>query len=95
MATYEERLKQITGDRAPEEGDFNTARLTASDTPPFVRRAIQAELQAVECSDPDQDAFEAMYPSEYAHIVGVQMHDGLEQHCTETICVTARRQSQT
>ena len=95
METYEQRLEQITGGRPPEERDLNTARLTASDTPPSVRRAVQAELQTVECYDPDQEALEARYPSEYAHTVGVQMHDGLEQHCTETICSLARRQSQT
>ena len=95
MATYEQRLQQITGGRVPEEGDFNTASLTASDTPPSVRRDIQAELRSVECCDPDQEALEARYPSECVHIVNGVMHDGLEQHCTETICSLARRQSQT
>ena len=63
LETYEQRLKEITGGRAPEEGDFNTARLTASDTPPSVRKAILAELQSVEHAVSNQDEYDEMLGS--------------------------------
>jgi hypothetical protein len=59
LTIYNDRLRQVTGGGAPEEGDFNTARLTASDTSPSERRAILAELSSVECGGvTDQEAFE-------------------------------------
>jgi len=83
VATYEERLQQITGGRAPEEGDFNTARLTASDTPPSVRRAIMAELQSVEHGVSDQDIADEMDGVEPPtfHVVKGQIHNGEEYDC--------------
>ncbi|MDP2670913.1 MAG: hypothetical protein Q8P13_00370 [bacterium] len=88
MATYWERLDQITGGRVPEEGDYNTARLTASDTPPSVRRAIIAELQSIEHGVSDDDVFDEMYPVEdddrdAFHIAAGKIHTGDERDCYE------------
>lgn len=81
MAIYEQRLKEITGGRPPEEGDFNTARLTASDTPPSVRRAIQAELAEVECSDSDDYDNDGRLQD--FHIVKGNLHHGDQNECLE------------
>ena len=61
METYEDVLRRITGGRAPEEGDLNTARLIASDTPPPVLREIMAELQTVDHCVGDEEGYDEMF----------------------------------
>jgi len=45
---YSCALKQITGDRVPEEGDFNSARIISGEMSEHEWRLLQEDLQAVE-----------------------------------------------
>lgn len=55
MVTYQQRLKEITGGLPPEEGDFNTALLTADDVSEHDRRVVLDDLRSVELVGDDEE----------------------------------------
>ncbi len=52
-------LQSITGGQAPEEGDFNTARVSSGEMSEEERRLLQEDLRSVDAAacapDPDDD----------------------------------------
>ena len=56
---YECTLKALTGDLPPQEGDFNTARITSGTMSAQERRWLQEDLKSVEVQeDPYQEEYE-------------------------------------
>ena len=85
MATYEHRIEEITGGRAPEEGDLNTAMITSDTPPPAVLKAILDELRSGEHAVSDQDEYleygDGDDDRNAGHIVHGELHDGNEHDC--------------
>lgn len=52
-------LTRITGERCPEEGDFNTARLVSGEMSDEDISALRSDLASVESYDPFEDEWDA------------------------------------